>query len=199
MDKLDSLISEKLAQKKVLEAKLSGVQKELTVLDAEVEALQTAAELRPANGRTKTKGSGKKGRQPGAISEEWRNVLAEVVLHYDVNNRASYNDIHAVAELLNLNIALNSVRDRVRNMVKTGLLAGTPDDGFYVTEAAVNKFDFETEKAPAEAEANSEIGVSGGPQSAASYPAPAGSIPAHSTVSSPIPPWRKFDDDGKLS
>lgn len=159
MDKLDQHIADK-------EAELSEIEARRAVLCAELEALRLAASLRPAatsGGPRRSKAaSPSKGRTKGAISKEWRAVLAEV---FKSNTYLSYEEIHDIAVHLGNDVALGSVRDRVRNMVKTGLLEGDPEVGFCVTDEAVERFEFTPENSgtavPEEANTESASDTSG--------------------------------------
>ena len=55
---------------------------------------------------------------------------------------------------------MSSIRDRVRNLVKTGLMAGDVQSGFTVTQDAVERFGFTkgNEASAGASEANAEGG-----------------------------------------
>lgn len=103
-----------------------------------------------------------RGRQPGAISTEWRSVLETL---WEASERSSYADIHALAELHGIKAALASVRDRVRNFVESGFLDGDADSGFSVTQAAADRFGFAAKaKTPAQTEASTNPSDGGSDQ-----------------------------------
>ncbi|MDO8839624.1 MAG: hypothetical protein Q7V31_11910 [Parvibaculum sp.] len=104
----------------------------------------TAAKARPRTRERIRKG----GRKVGSISKDWREVLHMIFVME--NKRQTYPDIHSIAQMMGLNVSEASTRDRVRNMVKTGLLSGTPERGFAVTDEAIAKFGFaQSNEAPA--------------------------------------------------
>lgn len=146
MDALDKIIAEKRAERDALLEKAR-------LLDAEVSALELAAELRPATtpsragkraGVTGRKGGGRK---PGDISHAWREILMSV---YQASAPHSYDEISAVAAGRGNDLAMSSVRDRVRNLVQTGLMAGDARDGFTVTQDAAERFGFAKKNDPPE-------------------------------------------------
>jgi|TARA_R100000322_G_scaffold22153_16_gene15016 hypothetical protein len=147
-DPLDREIAEKKARYQQLKSELDTVAVELRVLER-------AASLRPARPIRETSvnrkkptpavkkargGSGKRhsGRQPGSISESWQSVLRG--MYRRGSKKASYEEIHAITERNGMGIGIASTRDRVRNMVKTGLLSGNASRGFAVTEEAIHRF-----------------------------------------------------------
>jgi hypothetical protein len=108
----------------------------------------------------------RRGRKPGAISADWRSVLASLYL---MGGKQPYPDIHKVAAQNGINIDISSVRERVRIFVERGLMEGNPTDGFEVTWVAMQKFGFRRETAPDGAEViegpQTGSGEGGNPQS----------------------------------
>lgn len=89
------------------------------------------------------------GRRPGAISAAWRNVL--FLLYMTGAKPFSYAQIHEHAVKVGLEVDIASVRDRVRNFVIRGLMIGTAEAGFEVTEAGAEQLALgERESAPPE-------------------------------------------------
>mgnify|MGYP005854348653 CR=1 FL=1 len=133
MDALDELIRD--AREKVRELKLA-----LTAAEAELAAFEKAAALRPATTEPRNAPAGRGGKPKGAISKAWKDTLAEL---YKYGRRYPYADIQSCYEHVNeTQLALASIRDRVRALVETGYLEGDPADGFKVTETAAFKFKF---------------------------------------------------------
>jgi hypothetical protein len=155
MDKLAQTISDKRAEAEGLRARLA-------VLEAELSALELADRLRPvttyggdrpSQGRSARKGGG---RRPGDISQVWRSILRGV---YQLGEPVDYAMIQMIAQDQGQNIETSSVRDRVRNLVKTGLMYGDVQTGFTVTEDAAERFDFAKKNEPPRG--GSEIGEVG--------------------------------------
>jgi hypothetical protein len=159
MDELEQAIASKQAEvdqsKKQIE-KFTNRHQRLVI---ELEVLKQAARLRPttssaakANGVVPAKAVRKfsrahHGRQRGAISTDWRNVLAVI---RSMHRRVAYDDIHKVAVDQGIETKMPNVRERVRSMVENGLLSGNADLGFLVTADAVRRFDLEGEATEAE-------------------------------------------------
>lgn len=141
MDDLDKLIIDKRAERDAYAEKVR-------LLDAQIAAFETAARLRPppvANARSETgrrtssaRPSGG-GRKPGDISHVWRGILQDTV---SLGRRAAYEDILSIAENRGNALVLSSVRDRVRNLISTGLMEGDTSAGFLVTDEAIQRFGF---------------------------------------------------------
>jgi hypothetical protein len=53
-----------------------------------------------------------------------------------------YEGIAGIAEAQGNPLVMSSVRDRIRNMAKTGLVAAAPEGGFVVTDEAADRFGF---------------------------------------------------------
>lgn len=149
MDALEKLIADKIRRRDELE-------RERLTLVAEIDALQLAARLRPAPqrqdmvGRAEPKATPVQsrsggGRKPGDISHSWRRILAVV---HKQGGPVGYDRIADIAAGMGAEITLSSVRDRVRNLVSTGLVEGDPDTGFTVTQDAVERFGFTKKNDP---------------------------------------------------
>lgn len=185
MDALDELI---LAEREVLE----GMRVQLAAQEAKVAALVEAAGLRPTASNKKplpTRG----GKPKGAISAPWKNTLAEI---YKTGQAWPYGQIKACYDHTNsADLNLASVRDRVRSLVETGLMSGTPEDGFAVTEIAARKFSFKklVEAPVATTGASTHAGPHGGGVGFSSN-SPEGSSPSGSTLSDRIYQGNPADD-----
>jgi hypothetical protein len=151
-DKLDQLISAKQVEIEETRKRLDALLEHEARLVIELETLQRASKLRPAKSRVSTaNGSqpskskkqpfgGRKGRQRGDISHEWRKVLRAIrALH----RRVKYEDVHSVATAEGIKTKMPNVRERVRMMVDSGLMTGTAVTGFLVTAEAVRRFDLD--------------------------------------------------------
>lgn len=130
-DKLDKLIAEKREAVRRLSEIVSGYQQDLYFAEVELKALEAAAIARPAAEVVK-----RKGRQPGAISKEWRDVLRMMASA----GPADYVLILALANEVGIEGDMANVRERVRTFVRNGLLKGTPEQGFTVTAEAWERF-----------------------------------------------------------
>ena len=166
------------------------LQTELVAVQAELAAYERAAALRPV---TKKRSSTARGGKPkGAISKAWKDTLAEL---YAWGRQYPYAEIQACYEHVNSSeLAIASVRDRVRSLVDTGYMAGDPDQGFSVTETAARKFKFQKLEEAPDATAP-EASSSEGPVGRESgYPpsAPEGSTPSGSTFADRV--YRGYDD-----
>jgi hypothetical protein len=80
----------------------------------------------------------RKGRQAGDISIEWRKVLHRLVAN--ANRKASYSDVLRIAEICGIKTKMPNVRERVRSMVENKLMTGNAEDGFKVSEHAIQRF-----------------------------------------------------------
>lgn len=161
MDKLQQMIMEKKTEVEDLRSRIS-------VLEAEVAALELADKLRPVTAssagrpasRSGARGSG--GRRKGDISKVWRGILKEI---YDREAPVDYDTVEMIAREQGQELALSSIRDRVRNMVRTGLMAGGVQSGFTVTKDAAERFGFAKENSgsagPEEANTEGAGGTSG--------------------------------------
>jgi ATP-dependent Clp protease ATP-binding subunit ClpA len=153
LDKLDQLISAKRVEIEETRKRLEALQAQEARLMIELQALERASKLRPSRPRVTTaNGSqppkskkqpfgGRKGRQRGDISHEWRGVLRAIrALH----KRVSYEDVQTVATAEGIKTKMPNVRERVRMMVDNGLMTGTAVTGFLVTAEAVRRFDLDS-------------------------------------------------------
>lgn len=136
MDALDHLIQTETQE-------LSRLQGAVSAQKIKVDALLSAAAARPA---TKSLSSAAKpvkstgGKPKGAISGLWRKILNAA---YQTGRAQSYQDMRALYELEHGSAPdMSSIRDRMRNFVELGLVIGTPEVGFTVTEFAASKFSF---------------------------------------------------------
>jgi hypothetical protein len=141
MDALDHEIAAKRRERDELAARVS-------TLSVEIAALERAASLRPA-GRSRRSSAGsvaatvlsdrpaRRGRQPGAISYQWRGWLAAIAAR---GERVSYGDIQKIAMSDGGELAMASIRDRVRKFKAEGIMDGDPKTGFVVTDDAVARF-----------------------------------------------------------
>lgn len=159
MDALDTLIAEKRQAIRVVEAEISARENEVARLresivlaNVELAAFEKAASLRPVgstggddDASDSSDGEGRRrGRQQGAISRAWRNALGYLHLTED---RFDYEKMLSTAQGCGINTSLASIRDRARDYVKQGLLEGSAEEGFRVTEKAASQFKFD--QAPA--------------------------------------------------
>jgi hypothetical protein len=134
MDKLDRIIAECRREVARVRAELTDAQARLAVSEAKLTAFEEASRLRPATEEPKVR----RGRQPGAISQEWRNVLFQVFIRGAVD----YATIHEIARSSGIETDLGNVRDRVRAFLRSGLMEGSIEDGFEVTNEAAERFQF---------------------------------------------------------
>lgn len=138
MDALEQMI-------RTEEERLSKLRADLALQEIKVGTLKEAASLRPVTVLGKrapaTARGGRVGGKPrGAISSPWKGTLAEL---YAWGGPYPYARIKACYDHVNkADLALPSVRDRVRSLVETHLLEGDPDTGFSVTQVAAERFGF---------------------------------------------------------
>lgn len=150
MDALDQAIEAKRLE-------IARMRSRMEILSAELAALEFAAHARPpTNGRGEANngsrtvqsiGRSGAGRRPGAISHQWRSILAAV---YSSGAAQNYEGIRSIASNMGTSIAPSSVRDRVRSLVDNEFMTGSPESGFIVTEVAAKRFGFAKENAPPE-------------------------------------------------
>jgi hypothetical protein len=121
MDKLDSLIASTRQDVELSRRNISEAQAALQILEARLSALEEAASARPIAGSTVHRiestpndGVRRSGRQPGAISMDWKRVL----VLWDENDPhglgLDYTDIFPIVELVGIEAEPASVRDRIR-------------------------------------------------------------------------------------
>jgi hypothetical protein len=156
MDALDKIIAERRDE-------VSSLQLRMVALTAELAALELAARLRPgASSRvhpsrpaiSALEKPAAGGRRPGDISHTWRGVLKGV---YDLDMPVNHEMVAEIAKERGIIVAAASVRDRVRNFIKNGLMIGT-NDGFTVTQDAVERFGFTKENAANKGAADEKVG-----------------------------------------
>jgi hypothetical protein len=164
MDKLDQLIANKQAEIDKAKEQLEKLQQQLEAqanrqnrLAIELETLRQAARLRPSASKSPPHGSTPKsarksvrrkgGRQRGAISAEWRDVLAAIRSQHQ---RVFYEDIRNIATEQGIVTKMPNVRERVRSMAENGLLSGDQEIGFLVTAEAVRRFELEGQSEPSD-------------------------------------------------
>lgn len=136
MDALTSLIDEQRDTVRRLQALIDEYTRELEIAQAKLIAYEHAAELRPAEeGRT-----ARRGRQPGAISREWRGVLRAIAFS---SGPQTSEQIHSVALSHGITADISSVRDRIRAFQSAGYLLLVGPDLWAVTSIAAGRFGFE--------------------------------------------------------
>jgi hypothetical protein len=153
MDRLDQLIAAKQTEidqfKKIIDSTAAKHDRALI----ELEALRAAAAARPAAKHTGQVARAphpvvarrprprarlaRGGRQAGDISHEWRGVLGAAAR---AGARHSYGSFYDLAVASGINTKMPNVRERVRRMAETGLLEGSPEEGYAVTKAAIERF-----------------------------------------------------------
>lgn len=85
------------------------------------------------------------GRQPGGITKQWRGVLRRLY----GKGRVTYAIVHdTYSKVTGTDISASGVRDRVREMVRMGHMAGDAQSGFEVTDEAAIRFEFATNTEP---------------------------------------------------
>lgn len=155
MDALDKIIAERRTEVSTLQSRINAINTELA-------ALELAARLRPATStrsaapRPVVSTSGKRplgGRRPGDISHTWRGILKGV---YQLDMPVDYEMVAEVAKERGIILAPSSVRDRVRNFIKNGLMEADKD-GFTVTQNAVERFGFTDENAANQGAADEKV------------------------------------------
>ncbi len=149
MDELDKAITD-------LQRKIERWTRQAEEGRIELAALQKAAKLRPNGVRRPpdaetffgptspdsgtSEDARRPGRKPGAISAEWRDVLEAL---WAVGGAHTYQEIHNYARTRGIEIKdIASTRDRVRGFAASGLMTGTAEAGFTVTELAADRFGF---------------------------------------------------------
>lgn len=139
MDKLDELIHDKQREINELGLHIADMQRRLDLAQAQLAAYEEAAAARPT---IAAEIPTRRGRQPGAISMEWREVLAIMASH---GEPYTYGQITDIANRIGLSLDIASVRDRVRSFMGLGFLIRISEDGFIVTEDAINRFGLPSE------------------------------------------------------
>jgi hypothetical protein len=142
-DGLDDLIEAKRRECEALRARLAA-------LEVELRAFERAAELRPNEtaGRhsvrmtedhgLERRAHSRKGRQPGAISKNWRKILSSVAAHYP--DGASPEDIASYGAALGLpNLRPTDARQQAEKYVAYGYIERV-GDRYKVTDMARERF-----------------------------------------------------------
>lgn len=149
MDLLEQTITEKRSAVQATDQDILRLESELAALRlarkiaiVELSAFEKAAEMRPLAIKDKAAAVDdaeikRRGRQPGSISFDWRKTLGW--LHM-MGGAHDYDAIHNAATNAGIKISLASTRDRVRDYVKQGILDGSPEAGFTVTDDAVSRY-----------------------------------------------------------
>lgn len=136
-DRLDKMIADKRREVDAARHTLREAQTALQVAEAQLAAFEEAARLRPVNAEDRPR----RGRQPGAISADWRRVLHRIFQRGAV----SYATIHQIAVACGIDTDIGNVRDRVRAFIRSGLMEGSVEDGFEVTDDAASRFGFSSD------------------------------------------------------
>jgi hypothetical protein len=136
MDRLAQLIADHRADAERLAARINHYTRELELIQARLTAYEQAAELRPVEGPA----APRRGRQPGAISKEWQQVLRKIAVYGFVKD---YGSIYEIALHSGIDIDPSSARDRVRSFVQLGYLLHDQEHGFAVTPLAISRFGFD--------------------------------------------------------
>lgn len=112
-------------------------------LDRDIAMLQRADSLRPVPGATVPMGAMKhekpRGRQKGAISAEWREVLQYM---HRTGTPLTLVGIHDAATKHGIKVERPSIRDTVRRFRQRTLIEGSSDHGYTVTDEAAKRFGF---------------------------------------------------------
>jgi hypothetical protein len=155
-DALDDLIEAKRREHAALRAEFEAVSSRLAVLEHDLKTLEHAAELRPvANRRPARIGVGSearisahKGRQLGAISQEWRQILRRIAVHYP--DGALAEEIASYGPMVGLpNLRPTDARQRAEKYIEYGYLEQV-GDRYKATDLAFQKFGtVESDPAPA--------------------------------------------------
>lgn len=115
------------------------------LLHMRVQALEDASRLRPVPQeapRAKTDAGGSRGRQPGAISKQWRKVLLASAAKYP--DGASETELADLARMEGLHtVRPRDVRGRMADYEGHGYVQPAPN-GWRVTPYAISKFGSET-------------------------------------------------------
>lgn len=150
MDRLDHEIAEQRVSLEEAAAEVRKLAEQLKVAKerhelarARLEALEFAASVRPASfsGRRRVssgdEAGGRRGRQPGAITEKSRAFLEAV---HSLGGPASYEQIErVVSELAGLELGMAQIRDKVRRLADSGYLRGSREEGFELTDDGISK------------------------------------------------------------
>ena len=142
MDRLETEITETLTR-------ISEYERSIEREKARLEGLRFAADARPVaesqpKGRKGKRSPAKSGRQEGAISFPWRDVLWEFGR---LEHRPLLDEIVQIARRNQLAGDARSYKQRLQQFAHQGLI--TIDDGYYqVTAEAVKRFNLKSDKPP---------------------------------------------------
>jgi hypothetical protein len=142
-DALDELIEAKRQECESLRDQCAAIGQRLAASEHDLEVLEHAAALRPNvtfDRRSTPDGAtgSHKGRQPGAISREWREILRRVAIHYPEG--ATPDDIAAYGATVGLhNLSPRDARQRAKKYVSLGYFEAS-GDRYRVTAQARERF-----------------------------------------------------------
>jgi hypothetical protein len=145
-DDLDAAIEAARTERKAAKDQADHWVRRVELLDVRLEALEQAAKFRPARNepprvKAESVNSGR-GRQPGAISKPWRNVLLISAVKYP--DGASEIELTDLARAEGLpNVRPKDVHSRMEDYQKHDYVHPVPK-GWQVTSHAVAKFGSET-------------------------------------------------------
>jgi hypothetical protein len=134
LDKLDRAIGDKRRELEQLREIVERQQRQAEIAAAELRALEAAAQMRPSGERSEVP---RKGRQQGAISKEWREVLARIYL---MEEPLTYQQITDLANGAGISVGVSGVRERMRRFVEQGFVTRSAIGTHTVTPEAVEKF-----------------------------------------------------------
>ena len=149
MDDLDSLISQR-------QAEAARRQRELDLFIAETRGMEVVRDLRAGPGNAAASSLAatstaypivmgvplppkRGGRQPGAISQQWRVILWQ--LYHDKAHGFSEDHVIPYAKLQGITIKMKDARDRMEKYKSQGFI-DFRDGRYFVSQAAAVKFDF---------------------------------------------------------
>lgn len=140
----DDALNQAIADKR---AELQEARKRVEHLEVEIGALELAASLRPVNKSSATKrrpysgatGLGNKGRQPGAISHAWRNILR--MMHGLYPDGATDTEVLEICRSEGFsNMRPRDVTYRMSALASRDYVERIDDTGWRVTATAVTRF-----------------------------------------------------------
>ncbi len=140
IDKARAEEEKALAEKAQHQAEAERCERNAQIARTRREALEFAAQLRQKPTPTSPRGGGSanKGRQPGAISGEWRKTLLAMAAKYPTG--ATEDEIAELARLAGLpNVRPKDVRDRMIKYETHRYVEAHPN-GWQVTEHAIKRF-----------------------------------------------------------
>src|SRR5579871_6489044 len=142
------------------EAKVAGLRRNLEIEEGVLRGMRLVAhpDVKPANlepeqsiaveNWNRIVAGSRRGRQPGAISREWRNTLG--TLYRECPDRFSISDAVVAAQANGLKAGTREAEDRIRAYLDVGYVERA-GDGFKVGQVAVQKYGFaqrQTQEAP---------------------------------------------------